>query len=138
MREPPDPEEFADALPAYESPGKTEGGHAHSDDPAMAAILKLLGRKYTIAILHHFSCEGSLRFTDLEEALDIPPNTLSDRLTELTESGFLTRQAYNEIPPRVEYQSTGKVRDLAPVFWYIGEWTERHDLGSTTSDGESG
>lgn len=136
MLEPPVPEAFDDILLANETVRDPGSNRAQEDDPTMAALLKLLGKKHTIALLHQFSCDSSLRFTDLEEALDIGPNTLSARLGELTEAGFLTRQAYNEIPPRVEYQSTRKLRDLAPVFYYLGEWTERHDLGSPSSDSE--
>ena len=34
--------------------------------------------------------------------------TSAKRLKELDESGILKRQAYNEIPPRVEYRLTSK------------------------------
>lgn len=57
-----------------------------------------------------------LRFSGLEEVVDIAPNTLSNRLEELTEIGLLTRNAFNEIPPRVEYNATEKARDHALVF----------------------
>jgi DNA-binding HxlR family transcriptional regulator len=136
MLEPPVPEAFAETLLSDETVAEPGSNRRQEDESTMAALLNLLGKKHTIALLQQFSCDSSLRFTDLEEALDIAPNTLSARLGELTEAGFLTRRAYNEIPPRVEYQSTGKVRDLAPVFWYLGEWTERHDLGSPVSDSE--
>lgn len=137
MLEPPVPEAFDDILLANKTEREPSSNRPQEDDPTMAALLNLLGKKHTIALLHQFSCDSSLRFTDLEGALDIGPNTLSTRLEELTEAGFLKRQAYNEIPPRVEYQSTRKLRDLAPVFYYLSEWAERHDLGSPSSDSET-
>lgn len=134
MLEPPVPEAFADRFLADETGDEPGNNHLQEDDPAMAALLDLLAKKHTVALLHQFSCDGSLRFNELEEALDIPPNTLSARLQELTEIGFLERESYDEIPPRVEYRSTGKLRDLAPVLWYLGEWTKRHEPGSLESE----
>lgn len=104
----------------------------------MSALLNLLGKKHTIVILHQFATgKGPLRFSELEAAVDIAPNTLSNRLEELTEVGLLTRKAYNEIPPRVEYDATEKARDLAPVFWYLGVWTERYDLEPVSTADEA-
>lgn len=137
MQEPPGPEEFAERFLAGETEHDPDSSHLQEDDPAMAALLNLLGKKHTLALLHQFSCDGTLRFNELEDALDIPPNTLSARLQKLTEIGFLTRQSYDEIPPRVEYRSTGKVKDLAPVLWYLDEWMERHEPVSLTSESET-
>lgn len=129
MVEPPVAEEFVEAILSNEMPRAPGRDRAKQDNRTMASLLKLLGKKHTIAILHQFALDGGpLRYSDLEAAIDISPNTLSTRLTELTEAGFLTREAYNEIPPRVEYESTEKASDLAPMFWYLGVWTERHDL----------
>jgi DNA-binding HxlR family transcriptional regulator len=95
----------------------------------MSELLNFLGKKHTLAIQRNFAySDGPLRFSDLEEAIDIAPNTLSTRLTEFTEVGLLTRHAYNEIPPRVEYEMTDKARDLKPLFDVLGEWTRRHEL----------
>ncbi len=55
---------------------------------------------------------GPKRFVDLQERLKLSPNTLSERLRELGGAGLLTRTAYPEIPPRVDYEATPKARDL--------------------------
>lgn len=105
----------------------------------MTELLNFLGKKHTLAIQRQFAySDGPLRFSDLEEALDISPNTLSDRLKEFTEVGLLTRRAYNEIPPRVEYTMTEKSRDLKPIFRHLSAWVDHHELESTLSDDESG
>jgi DNA-binding HxlR family transcriptional regulator len=44
------------------------------------------------------------------------PNTLSTRLQNLTEAGLRKHEAYDEVPPRVEYTLTGKAESLFPVF----------------------
>ena len=135
MVEPPVAEEFVEAILSNETSRKPGSDRAREDNRTMAALLNLLGKKHTIAILHQFAMDGGpLRYSDLEEAIEIAPNTLSTRLRDLTEVGLLTRHAYNEIPPRVEYRSTDKTRDLAPAFWYLGVWTERHDLEPASDD----
>lgn len=97
----------------------------------MSDLLNFLGKKHTLAIQRTFAySDGPLRFSDLEAAIDIAPNTLSTRLTEFTETGLLTRHAYNEIPPRVEYEMTDKSRDLKPLFDVLAEWTSQHELES--------
>ena len=55
--------------------------------------------------------------------------TLAKRLKELDESGILERQAYNEIPPRVEYRLTNKgqelVESIIDLLNWMKKWAER-------------
>lgn len=135
MIQPPYAEEFMETILSNEIARPPGSERAEKDNQTMSALLNLLGKKHTIVILHQFATgDGPLRFSDLEKAVDIAPNTLSNRLKELTEVGLLTRKAYNEIPPRVEYNATEKAKELAPVFWYLGVWTERHDLEPISVD----
>lgn len=69
-----------------------------------------------------------IRFRDLQTRLGLSPKTLSYRLRTLVEAGFLTRRAYNEIPPRVEYEPTQKVTDLLPLFETLDVWAARNTL----------
>jgi DNA-binding HxlR family transcriptional regulator len=103
----------------------------------MADLLSLLGKAHTMAVLREFALEeGPWRFTELEERLGVSPNTLSERLKELTRTGLLSRRAYDEIPPRVEYTATERAHDLFPVFGHLARWAEVHDLDPEgTSDG---
>lgn len=104
----------------------------------MTALLNFLGKKHTLAIQRQFAyADGPLRFSDLEGALDISPNTLSERLKAFTEAGLLTRHSYDEIPPRVEYRMTDKSRDLKPLFRILSDWVDRHELESGGADDDS-
>lgn len=95
----------------------------------VSELLSLLGRAQTMAVLREFALrEEPLRFTDLQSALECSPNTLSARLNELTTAGLLTRTAYDEMPPRVEYEPTEKARALFPIFARLGEWATEYDL----------
>lgn len=137
MVEPPHAEEFIQTILSNETSRPPGSERAEKDNQTMSALLNLLGKKHTIVILHQFATgDGPLRFSEIESVVDIAPNTLSNRLEELTAVGLLTRKAYNEIPPRVEYDATEKARDLAPVFWYLSVWTERYDLEPRYTDDE--
>ena len=58
---------------------------------------------------------------------------MSERLKALVEAGLLSRTAYNEIPPRVDYQVTDKARELRPVFEALCVWAEKHALVPTVA-----
>lgn len=95
----------------------------------VAELLDLLGKAHTMAVLSEFAfAEGALRFSDLEGELGVAPNTLSTRLRELTEAGLLERDAYDEVPPRVEYTPTAKAESLFPVFAHLHHWAIEHEL----------
>lgn len=98
-------------------------------------VFQLLSRAHMLDILHIFTrqAEGPQRFKDIEAALEVSPNTLTNRLKELVEAGLVDRQAYKEIPPRVEYQATEKAMDLREIFDSIHDWADRHDLQAATA-----
>lgn len=98
-------------------------------EATVAALLDLLGKAHTMAILREFAfADEPLRFSDLEERLGISPNTLSQRLSELVGSGLLDRRSYDEIPPRVEYTATAKANALFPAFGHFHRWATEYDL----------
>lgn len=108
---------------------------SHIDDrPAKAhttivELLDLLTNAYALPIVDHLFCEKRpLRFSELEEELGVSPKVLSQRLTELAEAGLVSRQSYDEIPPRVEYEPTTKAEELGPAFQFLYAWAERYDL----------
>jgi DNA-binding HxlR family transcriptional regulator len=99
----------------------------------VADLFELLGRAHAMAVLKEFAFAAEpLRFSELEERLGTPPNTLTERLKELTAAGLLTRRAYDEVPPRVEYETTAKARALFPAFGHFFRWAEDHSLASGT------
>jgi DNA-binding HxlR family transcriptional regulator len=74
--------------------------------------LSLLGKSYTLPILHRLYKDSPLRFTELQNVLRVSPKVLTSRLQELAELGVLTRKSHDEIPPRVEYGLSAKGKDL--------------------------
>ncbi|MCL9812849.1 winged helix-turn-helix transcriptional regulator [Natranaeroarchaeum aerophilus] len=92
-------------------------------EATVADLLDVLGKAHAMAVLSEFAvAEEPLRFSDLQSTLDVPPNTLSTRLSELTEAGLLIRESHDEVPPRVVYEPTEKAEELFPAFGYLHEW----------------
>lgn len=108
-------------------PGNFDGGHPAS------GLLALLGRSHTMAVLFALVREEPRpwRYSELEERLDVSPNTLSTRLDELEAAGLIARRSYDEVPPRVEYEATRKAKDLQPVFAELREWAETYGMDGT-------
>ncbi len=106
-----------------------EPGERERVERTVADLLDLLGRTHTMAVLSEFAfASGPLRFSDLEAGLEVPANTLSTRLRELTDAGLLDRTSYDEVPPRVEYEPTDKARAIFPVFGHLHKWAMSYEL----------
>lgn len=70
---------------------------------------------------------GPRRFQDLADALaGIPPNTLSNRLKMLEESGIVTRAFYENHPPRAEYVLTAKGKKMSSVIGAMRDWGAKY------------
>ena len=105
----------------------------------IADLFRLLGKSHVMRILYLFLHEDPRphRFVDVQTRLRLSPNTLTERLKELVQAGLLTRTAYNEIPPRVDYEATQKARDLQSVFLALMDWSRRHNLEPVAGQGEA-
>ncbi len=91
-----------------------------------ATLLVLLGDKWTLMLVYTL-LSGPRRFGELLEALgNVSPKTVSQRLKMLEESGFVQRQAFAEIPPRVEYRLTEKGLALVDIMEAIRLFAERY------------
>jgi DNA-binding HxlR family transcriptional regulator len=88
---------------------------------ALEDILRIMGRKGTLVILESLT-RGPTRFTTLEKVLKVSPRTLSERLRDLEQQGVIHREAFAEVPPRVEYTLTSKGEALRPLLGGIEQW----------------
>lgn len=112
------------ARPAAEKPCDAVKGGCE-----IGELFRVLGKTHMLDILHLFIHDPRpRRFVEVQDRLRLSPNTLTERLKELVEVGLLSRTAYNEIPPRVDYQATKKARDLLSVFESLQEWAGKNDL----------
>jgi DNA-binding HxlR family transcriptional regulator len=99
--------------------------HHLSDHCPIARTAALIGDTWTLLIVRDLM-RGHKRFGELEESLSgISPKTLSQRLKMLEAAGVITRQAFAEIPPRVEYALTEKGEALIPIIEAMQAFGER-------------
>ena len=81
----------------------------------LTRTIRLIGDVWTLLIVYNLM-GGSRRFGELLEALgNVSPKTVSQRLKMLEEVRLVDRQAYAEIPPRVEYTLTEKGQALVHI-----------------------
>jgi DNA-binding HxlR family transcriptional regulator len=99
----------------------------------------LLGDACTLLIVYTL-LSGPKRFGELLEAMgNISPKTLSQRLKMLESIGFVQRQAFLEIPPRVEYRLTEKGLALVDIMEAIKQFGQRYlsEVDPAPSDARS-
>ncbi len=89
--------------------------------------MDILAKRHTLAIIWLLQQESPRRFNDIKRDLDVNPVTLSTRLSELEKEGIVHRQAYAEVPPRVEYTLTAKGEDLIPLMRQLCQWAEKYE-----------
>lgn len=92
----------------------------------MGRAIRLLGDMWTLMIVYNL-LSGPKRFGELLEAMgNVSPKTVSQRLKMLEEANFVVREAFAEIPPRVEYHLTEKGLALADIMEAIRQFSERY------------
>lgn len=86
-------------LDADDSPGSAA-------PPVSRMVEDVVGCKWSLSVLHAVR-RGVCRPGAIEHAIDgLSKKVLAERLAKLMRYGILSRQAYAELPPRVEYSLT--------------------------------
>ncbi|MEU1436407.1 helix-turn-helix domain-containing protein [Streptomyces sp. NPDC005786] len=89
-------------------------------------VLARVGDKWTLLIITALA-SGPLRFTAVhEQVVGISQRMLSQTLRALTRDGLVTRTAYPEVPPRVEYDLTPLGRSLSETVDELVRWVRGH------------
>ena len=84
--------------------------------------LAILTGKWKLEILFLLG-QRLYRFGELRRSIPgITQHMLTAALRELERDGLVSRTAYPEVPPRVEYKMASKGRRLTPVFDAILKW----------------
>jgi DNA-binding HxlR family transcriptional regulator len=93
--------------------------------PAEFAVDAIRGR-WKLMILREL-CGGTVRFGELRRALKgISEKVLAQHLRELERDGILTRVAYDQSPPKVEYSLTAAGKALKPIIEALHAWGLAH------------
>ena len=85
--------------------------------------LARIGDKWSLLVIVTLSGARTMRFGALQRAIpDISQKMLSVTLRTLEEDGYLTRQVYPEVPPRVEYSLTSRAQSLLACLDPLVAW----------------
>lgn len=83
---------------------------------SMCRLQSVISGKWKILIIWYISAYKMQRFNELQRRLDgITHATLANQLKELENDGLISRRAYPEVPPRVEYTLTDLGESFVPL-----------------------
>ncbi|WP_327366690.1 winged helix-turn-helix transcriptional regulator [Streptomyces sp. NBC_01217] len=100
-------------------------------DCAIAQALDVVGDWWTLLIVRD-TARGVHRFDALQEELGVSRKVLTERLRLLVDAGVLSREPYQDRPPRYEYRLTRRGHALLPVLIALQDWGDAWVMG----DGE--
>lgn len=86
-------------------------------------ILSRISSKWAMLILLALDANGAMRFGAIQKCLDdISQRMLTVTLRSLEEDGLVSRRAFAEVPPRVEYALTARGTELMPLVKNLVNW----------------
>jgi DNA-binding HxlR family transcriptional regulator len=92
----------------------------------VATTVSLIGNKWKLLIIRNL-LNGKARFGDLKDGIDgISQKVLTDNLKSMVDDEIVIRTAYNEIPPRVEYELSELGNSLRPIIDSMKTWGEEY------------
>ncbi|MEV5887191.1 helix-turn-helix domain-containing protein [Streptomyces sp. NPDC052020] len=117
------PESPADRVPERTGPcARWPAEHGET----MRQIVERAGDKWSVLVIGTLE-NGPLRYTDLQRSIPgISQRMLTHTLRQLRRDGLVTRTAYPEVPPRVEYALTGLGRTLLDAVTALIDWAGTH------------
>lgn len=93
----------------------------------MSTLQAVLSGKWKFLILWYIAFYKVQRFGELLRRMEgITQSTLTKQLRELEDDGFINREIYKEIPPKVEYTLTELGKSFVPVLTQMMMWSQTH------------
>ncbi|MDQ0713214.1 DNA-binding HxlR family transcriptional regulator [Streptomyces luteogriseus] len=112
--------------------GRRPGAYVCGIDAAMDVI----GGKWKVLILWALN-ERPCRFGELRRELPgITEKVLASHLREMEADGLVHREAYDEVPPRVEYSLTARGVSLNEALEPLGAWGRANVLSASPAAGQ--
>lgn len=99
--------------------------------PRFEKAISILSQRWTALILYQL-LSGPQRFCTMTEKLGVSGKTLTERLKDLEQQGFVIREVYPETPVRIEYSLTDKGMSLTPIMQEIEKWSREWIESSST------
>jgi len=86
-----------------------------------------IGERWTMFVILALADGRPMRFTELRRRVGVvTPKVLTETLRALEADGLVSRRAYREAPPRVEYALTELGVSLLTPIQAMREWAELH------------
>lgn len=86
-------------------------------------ILSRIGDKWSMLVLYTLETDEAKRFKELQRNIsDISQKMLTATLKMLEADGLVKREAFAEVPPRVEYSLSDKGKTLLPHINALLSW----------------
>jgi DNA-binding HxlR family transcriptional regulator len=103
-----------------------DGGQQTTCCPHLHEAVELIGRRWTGAILAVLIEGGTMRFSEIGQAVpQLSDRLLSERMKELEARGMVERRVLAAAPVRVQYTITEMGRELAPALQELQHWATR-------------
>ena len=90
-------------------------------------VLARVGDKWSLLVLYNLQHREPLRFKELQRQIpDISQKSLTQTLRTLEEDGFVSREVFPEVPPRVEYSLTSRALSFLPLVENMINWAKEN------------
>ena len=90
-------------------------------------VLSRVGNKWSMLVLFTLEANERQRFKELQRNIpDISQKMLTATLKMLETDALILREAFPEIPPRVEYSLTDKGKSLLPLIDNLLVWASEN------------
>lgn len=90
-------------------------------------VLNRFSDKWSLLVLCILFPDKIMRYGEIKNAIpDISQKMLTNTLKNLEECHLIKRDAYAEIPPRVEYSVTETGKSLMPAIQIMINWSQEH------------
>lgn len=90
-------------------------------------VLARVGDKWSLLVLYSLQSHSPIRFKQLQRDIpDISQKSLTQTLRILEEDGFVHREVFAEVPPRVEYSLTERGQSFLPLVDGLIAWAKQN------------
>jgi DNA-binding HxlR family transcriptional regulator len=100
----------------------------------LGGVMDIISKKWALLVINTIGNSQKIRYNEIRNILgEINSKVLSDRLKELEEAGLIKREAYAEIPPRVEYSLTEDGEALREAISPLMRWVFSKNVERTNT-----
>lgn len=90
-------------------------------------VLSRFSDKWSLLVLCSLFPDKIMRYNEIKKMIpDISQKMLTNTLKNLEEYHLIKREAFAEIPPRVEYSMTETGKSFIPAIQVMIEWAQEH------------